>query len=270
MLSNGGSFGLRVLRELRARGTPICAVILERPAGLRSRLIGQNRPKNLRKFAGRIWSWLYETGQTRFWRKAFAAEGFRIFETGSLNSRKMESDVALIQPDFIILGGIGILSQSILGLARHGVINCHPALLPWVRGTGVVGRSIQREVPVGCTCHYVDPGIDTGVIIERRLLPIASETTLAELEKAANELAAATLAEIVAEQVMRGIVPQGYQQDGRLPLSKWLSPEERESIDSNVRQGYARALFESWSKLCAPSGKYQLPAALGVAESPRA
>src|SRR5439155_3823330 len=139
-----------------------------------------------------------------------------------------------------------------------GVINSHPGLLPWVRGTGVVADAIRRGIPVGCTCHYVDRGVDTGRIIERRLLPATSaESSLSELEIAANALATNMLADVIAEQIARGIIPAAVEQSSKFPVSKWASAEEREAIDRQVREGLAVTLYESWRSSCINQQRHQ-------------
>jgi methionyl-tRNA formyltransferase len=192
--------------------------------------------------------------------KQYSALTQQIRLTGPLNGDRMKNDLHRLRPDFIVLGGIGILHESVLRLAERGVINCHPGLLPWVRGTGVVAGAIRRGVPVGCTCHYVDHGIDTGAVIERRLLPITSgELSLSAIEQAANALATCTLADVVAEQIMRGMAPVAVKQPSKLPMSKWPSTAEREVIEQQVRGGRALMLFEGWRRSCVDERRYQLP-----------
>ena len=172
----------------------------------------------------------------------------------------MKEDLDRLKPDFIVLGGLGILRDPLIRLARHGVINCHPALLPWVRGTGVVAGAIRCGVPIGCTCHYVDRGVDTGMIIERRLLPITgADNSLSQLENAANTLAVGTLADVIAEQIIRGVVPVAIEQRSKFPVNKWASAEERQMIDQQICEGRALMLFDGWRPSCIDQRRYQLP-----------
>ncbi len=218
-----GHLVCRLLHELKLRRATVTTV-LETPPSLAKRLSrstpftrgGQNPARSVRALVSRPKAATHAMSE-------YSALSPQLLLTGTLNSERMKQDLRRLQPDFIILGGLGILHESVIRLARYGVINCHPALLPWVRGTGVVGGSIHRGIPVGCTCHYVDSGIDTGTVIERRLLPVtSSELSLSALEQAANALATVTLADVVAEQVMRGTVPVAMQQPPSSPITNGL------------------------------------------------
>ncbi|HET6279927.1 MAG TPA: formyltransferase family protein, partial [Polyangia bacterium] len=58
-----------------------------------------------------------------------------------------------------------ILTGDFLGLFPRGVVNLHPALLPYNRGQYPNVWSIIEGTPSGTTLHYIDEGIDTGAII---------------------------------------------------------------------------------------------------------
>jgi methionyl-tRNA formyltransferase len=159
----------------------------------------------------------------------------------------MERDLKALSPDFILLGGIGLLSRSIISCARFGVINSHPGLLPWLRNVGVVGNAFLRDVPVGVTCHYVNDGIDKGDIIERRLLPIiGNETTLDEIEVKANEFASQVMADVVARIAAEGRVPPSIKQAQHFPPCHWLTSNQRIQVEKEIASGRARELYESW------------------------
>jgi folate-dependent phosphoribosylglycinamide formyltransferase PurN len=260
MLTNGGAFGLRLLEELQRRQVSV-TVVLEGPSGLGAR-IGRAAPftNGGQDLARCVVHWRRDRKRSRDRRRQYAALTQRLCVTGELNSDRMKEDLDRLKPDFIVLGGLGILRDPLIRLARHGVINCHPALLPWVRGTGVVAGAIRCGVPIGCTCHYVDRGVDTGMIIERRLLPITgADNSLSQLENAANTLAVGTLADVIAEQIIRGVVPVAIEQRSKFPVNKWASAGERQMIDQQIREGRALMLFDGWRPSCIDQRRYQLP-----------
>ncbi|GAA1803089.1 phosphoribosylglycinamide formyltransferase [Nostocoides veronense] len=97
--------------------------------------------------------------------------------------------VAEHQPDLVVSAGF----MKVLGpafLARHRVINTHPALLPSFPGAHGVRDALAHGVKVtGCTCHWVDAGVDTGPIIAQRAVavePDDSEESLHERIKIAE------------------------------------------------------------------------------------
>lgn len=74
-------------------------------------------------------------------------------------------------PELLVLGGTRILRERIFGLAKH-TLNAHPGLLPEVRGSASVAWAIETDVQIGCTCHFIDTGVDTGEIVSRELIEV--------------------------------------------------------------------------------------------------
>ena len=72
-----------------------------------------------------------------------------------------------------IQGDVGeILDKEFIKQFQLGVINFHPGDLPMYRGCSAPEWQIYEEKPVVCTAHYLDEGIDTGDIIEKRVLKL--------------------------------------------------------------------------------------------------
>jgi methionyl-tRNA formyltransferase len=61
----------------------------------------------------------------------FLGLSMKFVMTGTLNNRRMWNDLKRLDPDFRILARMGIIKDHIINTARIGVINTHPALLPW-------------------------------------------------------------------------------------------------------------------------------------------
>ena len=98
-------------------------------------------------------------------------------------------EVAAHTPDLVVSAGF----MKVLGphfLDRFPTINTHPALLPSFPGTHGVRDALAHGVKVtGCTCHWVDGGVDTGPIIDQRAVrvePGDTEGTLHERIKVAE------------------------------------------------------------------------------------
>jgi hypothetical protein len=58
-----------------------------------------------------------------------------------------------------------IIKQKELDSFRYGVINIHPSLLPYGRGSDPVIWSMLNGLPTGMTIHWIDEGVDTGNIL---------------------------------------------------------------------------------------------------------
>lgn len=83
-----------------------------------------------------------------------------------------------LQPDFIICVHFPYLvPRSVLDIPHYGVLNLHPAYLPYNRGWHTATWALLEQSPIGATLHFMDEGVDTGDIIHQRLLiPSAGDT----------------------------------------------------------------------------------------------
>lgn len=70
-----------------------------------------------------------------------------------------------------------IVPGEILDIPRIGVLNLHPALLPYNRGWHTPNWAILDETPIGATLHFMDSGVDTGDIVAQVELEIRPEDT---------------------------------------------------------------------------------------------
>ncbi|MBE7532517.1 MAG: formyl transferase [Ardenticatenaceae bacterium] len=131
--------GWKVLEWLQAQGEEIVGLVIH--------------PENRRKYGDELLASV-TPGQTQI----FTATELRKADTLQA-IQALKPDVALS-----ILFGF-ILQPSFLSLFPRGVINLHPAYLPYNRGANPNIWSIVENTPAGVTLHYIDPGIDTGDII---------------------------------------------------------------------------------------------------------
>ena len=168
-----------------------------------------------------------------------------ICDGGVRNSSLMLDTLRAAQPDFLILGGVGILSAAALQIPIKGTINVHPGLLPWVRGVGVVARSLERQVAVGVTAHCVDAGIDTGQIIRRELVSISNVETLGSAIRKTAKRSVDVMVDVVSA-LHEGNGLRVMNQTLRYPYCKWPSPAEEAAVDKQVQEGLARALYVRW------------------------
>jgi hypothetical protein len=106
----------------------------------------------------------------------------------------------------------------------------------------------------------VDRGIDTGAVIERRLLSVApGAAELAALEQACTELGAEMMADAVEAIVRDGRVPAGTAQTVRHPLFRWPDAAGAARQQALAAAGRAHELYEAWRPLCADDARGVLP-----------
>ncbi|MGM0405315.1 MAG: formyltransferase family protein [Thermoplasmatota archaeon] len=60
-----------------------------------------------------------------------------------------------------------IYPKSVLDIPEHGVINLHPAYLPFNRGWHTPTWAIYDDTPYGATLHFMNEDVDEGDIIDR-------------------------------------------------------------------------------------------------------
>ncbi|MDD4337338.1 MAG: phosphoribosylglycinamide formyltransferase, partial [Firmicutes bacterium] len=81
------------------------------------------------------------------------------------------------EPDLIVLAGfMRVLGRGFLDRFSGKVINIHPSLLPSFRGLEAQRQALEAGVRyAGCTVHFVNLGVDSGPIIDQRVVPVLPE-----------------------------------------------------------------------------------------------
>jgi methionyl-tRNA formyltransferase len=145
-----------VFEALRARGWPVEALVLDRPAPplearVRScgvRVLAVPRPKS--------------------------AEG-------------LEALATLRLPRWVMAGYGKILPAEALALAPDGVLNLHAGSLPAYRGASVLNWQILRgEAAVGLAVLYTDAGVDTGPVLAEARLEVGPDEDYGSVARRAN------------------------------------------------------------------------------------
>ncbi len=82
--------------------------------------------------------------------------------------------------NFIALAGfMRIVKDGLLNTFAGRMINIHPSLLPSFPGLDGGQQAFDYGVKfTGCTVHFVDAGVDTGAIINQKIISIEDDDTL--------------------------------------------------------------------------------------------
>jgi len=154
-------------------------------------------------------------------------DGSKLHEAETIDAiRTLQADIALsVLFDYL-------LRPEFIGLFPRGVINLHPAPLPYNRGQHPNIWSIIEGTPAGVTLHYIDDGIDTGDILAQQEVLVepvdTGESLYRKLERVAVALFQKTWPQIKAGQVVR--IPQ----DGQVATShRTRDVEAIDEIDLN-------------------------------------
>lgn len=93
--------------------------------------------------------------------------------------------VAAYEPDLVVSAGFMKLVGPVF-LARFGgrLVNSHPALLPAFPGMHGPRDALEYGVKVtGCTLFFVDAGVDTGPIVDQRVVPVYASDDVSQLHE---------------------------------------------------------------------------------------
>jgi len=118
----------------------------------------------------------------------------RVFNAPDLRDSATVDRIANLNADIGFSSYFGyILRAKMIDLFPYGIVNLHPALLPSNRGSNPNIWSIVDGTAAGVTMHYIDEGIDTGDIIDQRIVDVepvdTGESLYSKLESAAVQLA---------------------------------------------------------------------------------
>lgn len=152
------------------------------------------------------------------------------------NRRQSRELLEKLEPDLGVLGGTRIIRKRVLEIPPDGMLNSHPGLLPEVRGSASVAWSIYHDVPIGSTCHFIDPNIDTGDIVLKRMIPVHRGDTY-ELLCWKTLVMAGTLMTEAVGMWKRGEMTRTPQGESELPTFKVAPPEVLEVVYRKLAEG---------------------------------
>lgn len=141
------------------------------------------------------------------------------------------AEIEKYRPDLIVTCAYGqIVPKGVLDIPSLGCINVHASLLPKYRGGAPIQHAIMNgEKETGVTIMYMDEGMDTGDMIEKKSVLIDEEDTLStlslKLSKAGSELLESVLPSIIDGTNKR------VKQDDNLATYARIIKREDEHLD---------------------------------------
>jgi len=159
--------------------------------------------------------------------------GGRLVSVADHNNEDCLQHIHALAPDAVLLGGTRILKGPLL---EYLILNIHPGLLPWARGSSPEAWSIYLDIPVGVTCHRVDVGVDTGPILLRRQLTMTSRLSYMEIVRRNVSYAATAMVDAVR------LISSGHecfhpQEDGRWKTHPVMPVELLEEVHRKLMKG---------------------------------
>ncbi|WP_166459546.1 methionyl-tRNA formyltransferase [Amycolatopsis pithecellobii] len=124
-------------------------------------------------------------------------EGVRVLQAADINAPAVGDTVRALEPDLLVVAGwTRLLGPELLSVPAHGCVGFHASLLPRHRGRAPVNWAILRgETRTGNTMLFLDPGADTGDIIDQCPVPILLDDTCGTVYERVAAAGARMLAE---------------------------------------------------------------------------
>src|SRR3989344_1896283 len=144
------SLGVKVLRLLRENGVQPVALMV--PSEPRDANIGEM--------------------------KSMLENGAPVIEGKAFREPQTRSMLAGLGLDYVLsVHSPYLFTPELLRLPKIGILNLHPALLPYNRGWNTPSGAIVDGTPAGATLHWVNEDLDAGDIALQRKVPLRPDDT---------------------------------------------------------------------------------------------
>jgi len=159
----------------------------------------------------------------------------KVFDGASLREKKIVKTIKNLKPDLALSIFFDyILDKEFISLFPCGVINLHPAYLPFNRGQYPNVWSIIEDTPSGVTLHYIDDEkIDSGDIICQERVPVEPTDTGFSLYKKL-ELASVNIFCNAWSEIKKGNVTRTIQSQQGGTYHRTRDVDSIDKIDLNA------------------------------------
>lgn len=163
--------------------------------------------------------------------KKFALEhNIPLFQFEKISRDGVET-LRTLAPDIMVTAAYGqILSQEVIDIPPHGIVNIHGSLLPELRGAAPIQYALLKGCETtGITILQTVKAVDAGDMILQKSLKILPYENCGELSKRLSCLGAEAIGQAL-DQIEKGTAIFTPQDDAKATFSKKIGVEE-EKID---------------------------------------
>ena len=173
---------------------------------------------------------------------AAAARGLPVLTPATLRDAEAQAIFDDHQAEVAVVVAYGlILPQAILDMPEHGCLNIHASLLPRWRGAAPIHRALLAgDLETGVCIMRMEAGLDTGPVLERRIVEIGPEETAGDLHDRLARIGAEEIAGVLAD--LPNLVAEPQADDGVTYADKIDKAEARidwtrpcEEVDRQIR-----------------------------------
>jgi methionyl-tRNA formyltransferase len=164
-------------------------------------------------------------------KQAALRHGLTVWQPERIRHADSVAHLRELAPDAMAIVGYGqIIPQSIIDIARLGILNVHASLLPELRGAAPIQWSVVRGYEkTGVTTMRIDAGLDTGDIALKWETPIDPNETAPELSPRLASAGAKILLETLDGLANGTVTP--VKQDSTLATQAPILKKEDGRID---------------------------------------
>jgi methionyl-tRNA formyltransferase len=153
--------------------------------------------------------------------------GVPVLQPPTLRAEPIQDELRALGADVFVVTAYGlILPPAVLEATPNGCLNVHFSILPRLRGAAPVQWAlIQGHERAGVTIMQMDPGLDTGPIIEIAETRVAPDDTAGTLAERLAHMGAGLLVEVL-DCLERGEIDRHPQDDALATLAPKLTPAD--------------------------------------------
>ena len=151
--------------------------------------------------------------------------GIPVYQPKKVREEEFQVVLRELNPDLIVVVAFGqLIPKSILELPRYGCVNVHASLLPKYRGAAPIQWAvINGEKESGVTIMKMDEGLDTGDMIAKTVVPLASDETGGSLFDKLSQVGAQLLLDTIPALEEGTVVCEKQPEESPTPYAAMLN-----------------------------------------------
>jgi methionyl-tRNA formyltransferase len=155
------------------------------------------------------------------------SRGVSVYQPVTLKDPEEQERLRSLKADLMVVVAYGlILPRPVLEIPRLGCVNVHASLLPRWRGAAPIQRAILAgDETTGITIMRVEPRLDAGPMLHKKVCRIAPLETAGELHDRLARLGAEALAEVLPA-IEAGTVRPEVQDETQVTYAAKLEKHE--------------------------------------------
>lgn len=147
-----------------------------------------------------------------------AASSIDILETNDPYSTEVMENIRSHKLDILLLvGSYGIVKEPLLSITPMGILSYHHGNMRKYRGRPVgFWELYNNDSEMGVTVQILEAGLDSGIPVEEKIIPIRANETLDSLTKRAYRESSALMSQALKKISNPGFVPEKIETFGKL------------------------------------------------------